>query len=126
MTESVTFRYTGSTPGADANTYPIFNSVTAFTGASMAQNNGLKRLYGAINNVQDGTLKLYYSLDRGVNWVQAGGDMAATAAGATVVTEYDFNIESFPDFKLDFVNGGSAQTGWSVTITLSGERAPAA
>ena len=28
MTESVSVRYTGSVPGADSNTYPIFNSVT--------------------------------------------------------------------------------------------------
>lgn len=126
MSESVNFTYAGAVPGADANTYNLFSSVTAFTGASMAQNNGLKRLFVVINNVQTGTLKLYYSLDRGTNWVQTGGDISPTAAGATVTTELDALIESFPDFKLDWVNGGSAQTGWSVTIALSDERGPSA
>jgi hypothetical protein len=125
MTESVNFRYTGSTPGADANTYILFSSVVAFTGASMAQNNGLKRIFGGINNPQAGTLNYYYSLDRGVNWVQVS-TTAVAASAATDINEFDFLIESFPDFKVEWVNGGSAQTGWTVTIALSGERAPSA
>lgn len=123
MTESVSFRYTGSTPGADSNTYNLFSSVVAFTGQSMAQNNGLKRLFVTVDNPQSGTLKFYRSADRGV-WVQVGGDFAATSS-ATDVTTFDGLIEGFYDFKLDWVNGGSAQTGWTVTIALTGERAAA-
>jgi len=124
MTESVNFRYTGSVPGADSNTYNIFSSVVAFTGASMAQNNGLKRLFVTIDNPQSATLKFYRSNDRGTNWVQVGGDFAITAS-ATDVSTFDGLIEGFPDFKLDLVNGGSAQTGMTVTIALTGERAAA-
>lgn len=124
MSESVTFKYAGSTPGADASIYNIFSSVVAFRGASMAQNHGLKRLFVTIDNPQSGTLKLYRSLDRGTNWIQVGGDFAATAS-ATDVTTLDALIEGFPDFKLDWVNGGVAQTGWTVTIALTGERAAA-
>lgn len=124
MTEAVAFRYTGSVPGADASTYPIFNSVTAFTGASMAQNNGLKRLFVTIDNPQSATLKFYRSNDRGTNWVQVGGDYAITSS-ATDVSTFDGLIEGFPDFKLDLVNGGSAQTGMTVTIALTGDRSAA-
>jgi hypothetical protein len=124
MTESVSFRYTGATPGADANTYNLFSSVVAFTGQSMAQNNGLKRLFVTIDNPQSGTMKFYRSADRGTNWIQLGGDFAATSS-ATDVTTFDGLIEGFYDFKLDWVNGSSAQTGWTVTITLTGERAAA-
>jgi hypothetical protein len=124
MTESVNFRYTGSTPGADSSTYNLFSSVTAFTGASMASNNGLKRLVVTVDNPQSGTGKFYRSADRGTNWVQVGGDFAATSS-ATDVTPFDLLFEGFADFKLDWVNGGSAQTGWTVTIALTGERSAA-
>lgn len=132
MSQSVTFRYSGSTPGADASTYNIFSSVTAFPGCSMAQDSGLKRLFVTIDNPQAGTLKFYRCMDgtgggtaaRGTTWVQVGGDFAATAS-ATDVTTFDGLIEGFPDFKLDWVNGGVAQTGWTVTISLTDERAAA-
>jgi hypothetical protein len=132
MTESVMVRYTGAVPGADANTYPIFSSVTAFPGCNMAQNTGLKRLFVTFDNPQSATLKFYRCNDgiggnttaRGTNWVQVGGDFAITAS-ATDVATFDGLIEGFPDFKLDLVNGGAAQTGWTVTIALTGERAAA-
>jgi hypothetical protein len=124
MTESVAVTYTGAVPGADANTYPIFSSVTAFPGKNMAQNTGLKRLFVTIDNPQSATLKFYRSSDRGTNWVQVGGDFAITSS-ATDVSTFDGLFEGFPDFKLDLVNGGSAQTGMTVTIALVGERAAA-
>lgn len=124
MTESVSVRYTGSVPGADSNTYPIFNSVTAFPGAWMAQNTGIKRLFVTIDHPQSATLKFYRSIDRGTTWVQVGGDYAITAS-STDVSTFDGLIEGFPDFKLDLVNGGSAQTGMTVTIALTDERAAA-
>ncbi len=130
MTESVSVRYTGAVPGADSNTYPIFSSVTAFPGAWMAQNTGLKRIFITIDNPQSGTLKFYRSNDgingvtRGTNWVQVGGDFAASSS-ATDVTTFDGLFEGFPDFKVDWVNGGTAQTGWTITIALTGERAAA-
>lgn len=132
MTESVSVRYTGSVPGADSNTYPIFNSVTAFPGCYMAQDNGLKRLFVTIDHPQNATLKFYRCMDgigggtaaRGTTWVQVGGDFAITAS-ATDVSTFDGLIEGFPDFKLDLVNGGVAQTGMTVTIALTGERTAA-
>ncbi len=124
MRQTTTFKYSGSAPGADANTYNIFSSVTAFTGANMAQQNGLKRLVVTVDHPQAGTGKFYRSSDRGVNWVQVGGDFAATAS-ATDVTTFDLLFEGFYDFKLDWLNGGSAQTGWTISIALTSERAAA-
>lgn len=125
MSESVVFKYSGSTPGADANTYNLFSSVVAFMGANMAQQNGLKRLFVTIDNPQSGTLKFYRSNDRGTTWVQVGGDQAATASATDVFT-FDAIILGFPDFKVDWVNGGAAQTGWTVTISLDSGRAASA
>lgn len=123
-TESVSVTYTGAIPGADSNTYPIFSSVTAFPGKNMAQNSRLKRLFVTIDNPQAATLKYYRSHDRGTTWVQVGGDYAITSS-ATDVSTLDVLFEGFPDFKLDLVNGGAAQTGMTVTIALMGERAAA-
>lgn len=121
--KAVTFTYTGSTPGADSNTYPIFSSVTAFPGKRFAQMFGLKRLFITVDNPQSGTVKYYRSADRGTNWVQVGGDQAATASATDVFT-FDAVFLGFDDFKVDWVNGGSAQTGWTVTISLDSGRAP--
>jgi hypothetical protein len=41
------------------------------------------------------------------------------------VTTFDGLVEGFQDFKLDWVNGGVAQTGWTITIALTDERAAA-
>lgn len=90
----------------------------------MASNNGLKRLVVTVDNPQSGTGKFYRSIDRGTNWVQVGGDFAATSS-ATDVTTFDLLFEGFADFKLDWVNSGSAQTGWTVSIALAGERSAA-
>lgn len=121
-------RYVGATPGADSSTYPIFSSVTAFPGANMATDLGYKRLFITIDNPQAGTAKFYRSIDagngvaRGTNWVQVGGDFAATASATDVFT-LDVAILGFQDFKVDWVNGGAAQTGWTVTIALDDGRA---
>ncbi len=125
MSESVIFTYAGATPGADSNTYNLFSSVTAFTGAGMHAANGLKRLIVDIKHNQNGTLKLYKSLDRGVNWHQVD-EVSATATGATASDIYDALVEEYRDFKLDWTNGGSAQTTWAISVALSGERAPRA
>lgn len=132
MSESARAIYTGATPGADSNTYPIFSTVTAFPGVGMVSDLGYKRLFVTIDNPQSATLKLYRCNDgtnggttaRGTNWVQVGGDFAITSS-ATDVTTFDALVEGFPDFKLDLVNGGAAQTGWTVTIALTSERAAA-
>lgn len=119
--DTVTYRYTGSTPGADANTYNLFSSVVALPGARMAQGSGMKRLIIWLKNSQAGTAKFYTSADRGVNWTQID-EQSVSAAAATSSNFIDFNIEPLPDFKVDWVNGGVAQATWVVNIAMTDER----
>jgi hypothetical protein len=123
MLDTITVvKYTGSTPGADSNTYNLFSSVTAFQGASMAQNVGLKRATFDIKHSQALTLKGYKSNDRGVTWEQVYDSGSVAAPAATDSTRLDFWFEPYPDFKVDLVNGGSAQASFSVNIALTNER----
>jgi hypothetical protein len=118
-------KYTGSTPGADTNTYTLFSSVTAFPGASFFAMHKLSRLIVSIKYSHAGTLKGYRSEDRGVTWTQVFPDtaVAAPAAGATNV--YDLLVEEYADFKLDWTNGNTAQNPWMIDMVLSGGHAPA-
>lgn len=123
MDDTITVvRYTGATPGGDSNTYNLFSSVTAFSGASMAQNAGLKRLGLDIKHSQALTLKGYKSNDRGTTWEQVYDSGSVTAPASTDSTRLDFWFEPYPDFKIDLVNGGVAQASFSVNITLTNER----
>lgn len=123
MGEVANPKYSGTAPGADGNTYTIFNSVTAFNGANMAQNAGFKRYMVDMKHSQSGTLNFYYSLNRGTSWNQVYTSGAIAAPASTSSTIRDFAIEQYPDFKLEWVNGGSAQATWSIAQTLTDERA---
>lgn len=127
--DTAIIRYTGSAPGADANTYSIFDTVTAFPAPRYVAMNRMKRLQVGLSNSQAGTYNWYKSSSRvsnpslatgGVTWTQIG--TRAVAAGATAENTDDFLIEEYDDFKLEFVNGGVAQATWVVNIALSGER----
>jgi len=122
--ETVQVKYTGSTPGADANTYTLFSSVVAFPGARMASGGGMKRLIIWLKNAAAGTAKFYTSADRGTTWSQID-EQAVAAAAATSSNYIDFDVEPLPDFKVDWTNGGSAQTTWVVNMALTDERSVA-
>jgi hypothetical protein len=107
-----------ATPGADANTYNLFDSTTDI-GAGLMRVRGLSRLTFGVENSQAGTLKAYRSTDRGTSWDQVGGDIAVAAAPATDISgPYDYLVDTYKDFKLDWVNGGAAQATWRPEITL--------
>jgi hypothetical protein len=114
-----------SPPGADSNTYPLYNSVTCWQGKRFPQMYGFKRLLVDIKCSQNGTLKWYKSSDRGANWLQIG-ERAVTAPAANDTEIDDYLIEEYDDFKLDWVNSGSAQATWNVSIALSDSRNPGA
>lgn len=124
--ETVAITYQGTAPGADANTYVIFNSAVAFPSANYMAMNRLKRLQVSLSNSGTGTYNWYKSNTRLTNpsatvvWTQIG--TLAVAAGATASNDNDFLIENLADFKLEWVNGGAAQTTWVVNLALSGER----
>lgn len=112
-------RYTGPAPGADSNSYVLFSTVAAgwSQGASQA---GGRRVLVDLRNSQDGTLKLYKSEDRGVTWVQVEGSLLRAITTATHLR--DWLVEPYPDWKLEWANGGAAQATWSLSIAISSNR----
>lgn len=125
MSESIMVQVADtSTPGADSNTYNMFNSVMLF-GARGLRLRGIARLNFTVENSHSGTLKAYMSKDSGTTWIQFGTDTAVAAAAATDVSgPYDYLVDTYWDVKLDWVNGGSAQTTWVPLVTLvKGDRA---
>lgn len=120
MSDSAVITYNGSTPGADSNTYVIFSSVSAFPGKRFAPQTGYKRFVLGVRHSSVGTVNLYKSVDRGTVWVLAD---TFSAASTTLEDVYDALVEHFDDFKVEWVNTGSAQNPWVVSMALSPERA---
>lgn len=126
-------KYTGSTPGANANGYALFTTAPIAAGAAgsaaaadgavpfgdWAPDMGLHVFRYVIKNPAAGTVNGWYSLDRGATWVQfytlaAGIPVSGTASSDSVT------VEGLRDFAFVWVNGGVAQTGWTVNMSLSG------
>ena len=132
--ETTIIRYTGATPGADALVYPFFDTVTAFPGARYVGMHRMKRLVVDIANNAAGTFNLYKSSTRVTNpalattrdttkvtWVQIA--TFAVPAVTTTSNILDLLVEEYDDFRLEFVNGGTAQSAtWFPNIALTGER----
>jgi len=124
--ETTTIPYQGLTPGADANTYVMFSTATAFPAPNYVAMNRMKRFQLGLSNSQAGTLNWYKSNTRLTStqttpvWTQIG--TLAVAAGATAENTVDFLVEEYADWKLEWVNGGVAQATWVVSMALSGER----
>lgn len=116
-------KYTGSTPGADSNTYVIFSSVTSFPGANFVQGAGLKRISIRFDHIYTGTVNMYRSVNRGSTWTQISSQQQS-APDTTQSSYFDVSVEAFADFKVEWVNGGTAQSPWSVDIALTAEGGP--
>lgn len=114
--------YTGATPGADANTYVLFSTVASGWGKNWLPMHGISLFTLDLNNPQAGTINAYRSEDRGTNWIQESTQDIA-ASGATSTNILEFVVEGMADLKLEWVNGGSAQTAWSPTMWMTTERA---
>lgn len=113
-------KYLGAALPADSDTEPMFTTI-GMGGAGWTQQAGIKKFLLRLNNDQAGTVKAYKSENRGVTWVQV--DEAAVAiASATVDNKYELVVETFLDWKVDWVNGGVTQTAFGPTIALSTER----
>lgn len=111
-------KYTGLTPGADANTYNFYDTTLGPGGGFLAQI-GARWLALDLKNAAAGTLKLYKSQDRGANWSQIE-QLAVPAVAATESNRFEFHVEPYRDLKLDWLNGGSSQAAtWLVDLCLS-------
>lgn len=105
--------YAGSTPGADANTYTLFDT-TRLPQRNWGPMNGVHTFHWDIKHSQAGTVRGYRSQDGGTTWVQFydTGSMAAPA----YTSNDSVTVEGFRDFKFEWVNGGAAQAAWSVSM----------
>ena len=113
-----------STPGANGNTTILFDSTVSFgTGLAGDPHNStlqgkLSRVSLGLENSHLGTLKAYRSVDKGTNWDQVGGDISVAAASSTDISgPYSFLVDTYSDFRISWVNGGSAQTTWRPEVT---------
>lgn len=126
MRENIQVKVIAATPGADSNTYNMFNSTVTFGAPNQSNSSSttmtshdISRLEFRLANNATGTLKFYTSLDGGTNWDQTGNDITVAASTSTDINgPYDFLIDPYRDVKLDWVNGGSAQTTWRPNVTL--------
>lgn len=122
MIEDIQVGVSGGVPGADSNEYVLFDSTKAFGGGLLAVK-GINRGQFNPDNPAAGSLKSYSSPDKGVTWYL--NSVMVVPANSGVVTSgiapapYDFAISGFVDWKLAWLNGGTAQTGWQPTLTLS-------
>lgn len=113
MSYYVSVAYVGSTPGADSNTYVLVNT-TSIAGTGPLQPTNYKRYLLSLNNAAAGTLNVYASTNAGVAWKSI---YTVAVSAATSNRNNEFAIPTFPhvDIKVEWVNGGSAQTTWVVT-----------
>jgi len=110
-------------PGISA-TVTLIDTFVALQGTVLAALD-IKRIIFSVKNSHAGTLKVYES-DDGSTYRQIFGDIAVAAAAATDLSgPYDWLVEPYKYVKVDFVNGGSAQTTWSAFMQFDTER-PAA
>jgi hypothetical protein len=133
MGESLKIGVTNTaTPGADTNSYIMFDSTVTFgTGTAgdprnqTLQAHCISRVIFGLDNSHLGTLKAFRSNDKGTNWKQIGGDISVAAASSTDISgPYDFLVDTYSDFRITWVNGGSAQTTWRPEVTaVRGDRA---
>lgn len=113
--ETIRMGVGGGTPGADSNTYTLFDSTTAFTGGLPSHD--ISRIAFGVNNSQAGTLNAYFSVDSGVTWSEYSTTSVTAASSPAMSGPFDFLVDTYPDFRLQWVNGGSAQATWIPTLT---------
>jgi hypothetical protein len=115
---------TTGTPGADSNTYTLFDS-TVFRSARRggALFSDFVRYVLSLKNSAIGTVKAYSSKDGGTTWVQFY-EMAMPISTTQRMNQLGIPLEPHFDVRIDWVNGGAAQTTWYVAQALDDGQAP--
>ncbi len=103
------FKYTGTTPGADSSTYTLFTT-TGYGEGHLAMS-GASKFVLNLKHSHGGTLNSYKSDDRGTNWRQLSSDPISSPASIGV-THVEYLVGALRDWKLEWVNGGTAQSPW--------------
>lgn len=121
--EDIRVTITTAVPGADSNEYTLADTTVIFNGGGQMQQKGIDRGQFMVDNPAAGSLKSYWSPDKGTTWnLNSTTAVAARGGGATsgiLASPFDFALSGFPDWKLTWLNSGVAQTGWQPTLTLS-------
>jgi hypothetical protein len=104
--------YAGSAPGANSNTYTLFDSTAVPALSGSMQNRGYNYYVLGLVNSHVGTLKGYASRDAGATWLPTTTTVVPPTPAFTVPS-YPYRIDLYPDVKFEWVNGGSAQTTWA-------------
>lgn len=103
--------YSGTTPGADGNTYTLFDSTTS-GGVFMPTR---RRAIVSLLNSQSGTLIAQVSANDGGTWRA----LYSEAIAANTVTAFRaIRFDGFKDVRVQWTNGGSAQNPFVVTVSL--------
>lgn len=112
--ETVTVGFSTTLP-TGAGTTILFDSTVSTPG--FFRSIGSSRFEVTIQNDQAGSLRAYWSRNGGTTWrlynTQA---VALVAAGAS--SEYDYLVDPFMDWKLDWLNGGVNQATWDGNLVL--------
>lgn len=109
-------------PGISA-TVVIFDSTAAF-GPKQLRHVPLARISFAVMNSHTGTLKASRSSNGGTNWDVFDSRAVTVPASNTISGPYDYLIDTYEDFKLEFVNDGTAQTTWRPELKGHENRQP--
>lgn len=115
-------KYTGATPGADSNDYVLFSTTVAFPNQRNALAlGGIRRLLLSILASASGTLKWQVSTNGGTSWTQLD---TQAVTGGSAEQKFDWGgISGYPDWRLLWTNGGSAQATWILSLLLVDDRA---
>lgn len=108
--------YTGSAPGADSSTYTLWDSTDGSVGVIGSIPGCRYRL--SLKNSHAGTLKAYAKSSRDGSWVQFYQSLVRAPAASVRMQEIAIPIATHRDVKVEWVNGGSAQSTWYVAQAL--------
>lgn len=109
-------RYYGDPPGADTNDYVLYSTTSALGQAIQQGDPGIHRVRVDIACDNDGTINFFKSRDRGVTWRLV--EASAETASATATIKYEALMEPFYDYKLEWENGGAAQTYFEADVAI--------
>lgn len=101
-----------TTAPVDAETTVLFISTTAFGNAKMLRHLGIKRISFAVEHSHAGTLTAYRSSNSGTSWDVYNVQTVGVPAANNISGPYDYLVDTFDDWKLEWTNGGTTQTTW--------------
>lgn len=116
-------KYMGLALPLSSSTVSLFDSTVAFQHGGQMKACNFKRLLLDLVCSNDGTLTWYKSEDHGTNWYQLGTQAVTGASNTSTIV--DFLIEEYSDWKLTFTVGGTTETVFVPSMTLTDQRVKA-